>query len=142
MSDELTQAARLTVVFVLLYEVTFVNGVITKKRLHRIAQQEKKLFDRYNSPEMHNADRLQANFLEWSPVFLGLVWSLAATVNLSKMSIAASWLYLGLRAIYIVLVLQYGVASNGFNQALWVSTFPSYICLVFMTQEAIRFILL
>lgn len=140
--DFLSQAARITVVFVLLYEVTFANGLITKKRLLQESRQQKKPFDRYKSPHMHTADRLQSNFLEWSPIFLGLLWSLAATSNLSRNSVVAAWVYLGLRALYIVLILRYGVASNGFNKPLWISTFPGYVCLLYMTQQAIRLILL
>ena len=141
-NDHFLQAAKLTVVFVLLYALTMVNIVVAKKRLLRQHQQEKKVFDRYQSPQMQTADRLQGNFLEWAPIFLGLLWSLAATSNLSKASLVAAWLYLALRLLYVVLILKHGVATNGANRPLWISTFPSYLCLLYMTQQAIRSILM
>ena len=141
-NDQLTQAAKMTVAFVLLYELTFFNVLRSKRRLLKEHQTQKKVFDRYKSPQMQTADRLQANFLEWAPIFLGLLWSLAATSNFSKNSVIAAWTYLGLRLLYVVLILNYGVASDGMNRALWISTFPSYICLLYMTKESIRLILM
>ena len=139
--DVLITAARITVVFLTLYSLTFVNVLHTKKRLLRQQRERSgKKFDRYNSPDMHAADRLQSNFLEWCPVFLGLLWSLAATNNLSSSStvVAAAWIYVALRALYVVLVLRYGVNANGMQQHLWISTFPAYGCLAWMGQHAIR----
>lgn len=141
-SDHFLPAAKLTVAFILLYELTFVHILVYKKRLLRQHQQQKKPFDRYQSPQMQTADRLQANFLEWAPIFLGLLWSLATTSNLSSHTVVAAWTYLALRLLYIFLVLKNGVASNGMNRALWISTFPSYFCLLFMTQHAVRSILM
>jgi len=140
--DDLVAAARLTVVFVLLYASTFVNVLVTKKRLLRQARRDNQAFQRYASPRMHAADRLNGNFLEWSPVFLGLLWSLAATSNLARPSVTAAWAYLGLRALYVALVLRHGVASDGMNKSLWISTMPAYLCLAYMFKEAIRLLLL
>lgn len=137
-TDGLSEAAKLTVAFVSLYFLTFANILVKKKTLLRQAKQEGRVFDRYTSPGMHNADRLNANFLEWSPIFLGLLWSLAATSNLDDTAIAVSWTYVGLRALYIFLLLLYGVASDGMNKGLWVSTFPGYACLLFLLQQAVR----
>jgi len=73
---DLLTATRITVVFLMLCSVNFVNILVTKKWLLR---QNREKFDCCTSPSMRTADRLQANFLEWSPIFLGLLWSLAAT---------------------------------------------------------------
>lgn len=136
-SDDTVMAARLTVTFLFLYSLTFINVLRCKKKYGRLAKEAGKKFDRYNTPDMHNADRLNANFLEWSPMFLGLLWSLAATSNLSTAAIVAAWTYVGLRALYIGLVFTYGVSSNGMNRSLWISTFPAYFCLNVMFLQAI-----
>jgi uncharacterized MAPEG superfamily protein len=141
LDDDVTKGAQLTVIFTLLYSFTFVNVLVTKKRLLKQCEAAKEQFDRYSSPQMRPADRLQAHFLEWSPMFLGLVWSLAATSNLTPV-LPAAQLYLGLRALYIVLILRFGVATNGLSKPLWASTFPAYACLLYMAQDAIRMLLL
>ena len=108
----ITTAARCTVVFAFLYSLTFVNVLASKKRALRKAKRSgnSKGYDRYASPDMRDADRLQANLLEWCPLFLGPLWSLAATGNLDDgLSAAVCWTYLGLRAVYMVLVMKYGV---------------------------------
>ena len=137
-------AARLTVVFCVLYSVTFVNVLRVKKalfqqarRLARSGNSSNKTYDRYTDPKMRAADRLQANLLEWSPIFLGLVWSLGVVGALDGVVLGVAWTYLGLRALYIGLVLQKGVASNGMNRHLWISTFPAYGCLTVMSISAI-----
>lgn len=142
--SDVTKAAQITVVFTMLYTLTFVNGLVSKKRFLRQARRANKKFDRYSSPLMQSADRLQANFLEWSPIFLGLLWSLAATENLSKSSgtVIAAWMYLKFRALYVVLVLRHGMAADGMNRSLWMSTMPAYLCLMFLAQQAIRTLLL
>jgi len=94
--------------------------------------------DRYNCPELLNADRLVANILEWTPIFLGSVWSLAAVDRLDERCRKFSWGYVGLRAVYLVLVVKYGVAKGGRNKPLWVSTFPSYICLIFLWKRSLE----
>jgi uncharacterized MAPEG superfamily protein len=136
-SDNIKEAARITVGFVALYSVSFWNILITKKRLVRVAKEKGVEFDRYNDPAMHDADRLQANFLEWSPVFLGLVGSLAATENLSPSCVIASRAYLGFRALYTALVLKYGVRRTGFQFHLWIATFPAYASLVWLSHHAV-----
>ena len=135
--ENLLRAARLTVAFLFLYMLTFFNILKTKNHLIREASLHGKIFDRYSCPQMQTADRLMGNFLEWSPIYLGLVWSLAATGNWTRMTIAAAWGYIGLRGIYMVLLLQHGVAANGRNKSLWISTFPSYACLLWMMIHAI-----
>jgi len=138
-NDDLLTAARITVVYLMLYGTTFANTNLAKKR----AARQHRNFDRYNnnSPSMLVADRLQGNFLEWSPVFLGLLWSLAATFHLSSTTAAAvaAWIYVALRALYIVLILlRRGVNSQGRNSQLWISTFPAYVCLLCMLIEALK----
>lgn len=137
-NSDIRKAAQITVVFTFLYFLTLVNTVYHKKKYLRQARQANKTFDRYSSPLMHNADRLVGNFLEWSPIFMALLWSLAATSNLSNASTKVAWTYVALRALYIVLEIRYGVASNGLNKPLWVSTFPSYICLNYLLVQAAR----
>ena len=139
--SQLTEAARLTVAFTLLYSLTIINITATKARLYREARQKETTFDRYKSPQMLIADRLQGNFLEWSPIFLGLVWSLAAIRQLTLLCVGAAWGYLALRVLYLVLIMKYGVHSSGRNVKLWPSTMPSYLCLLFMGQHAIRSLL-
>lgn len=132
------EAARLTVGFLLVYSISFWNILHKKKQLLADAKQNGKSFDRYKDPRMHDSDRLQANMLEWSPIFLGLIASLAATENLSKSCVIAARTYLGLRGLYTVLVLKYGVHRTGFQFHLWISTFPAYGCLAWLSQHAIR----
>lgn len=130
------EAARITVGFVALYSVSFWNILISKKKC--LAKAKGKPFDRYTDPGMHVADRLQANLLEWSPIFLGLVGALAATDNLSTSCIRASRAYLVFRGVYTALVLKYGVRRNGLNKQLWIATFPAYGCLTWLSQHAVR----
>ena len=131
-------AARLTVIFCALYGMTFVNVLRVKKVLFRQARKAGRTFDRYTDPKMRVADRLQANLLEWSPIFLGLVWSLGVVGALEGVVLGASWTYLGLRALYIGLVLQKGVSTNGMNRHLWISTFPGYACLLYLLAAAVQ----
>jgi uncharacterized membrane protein len=132
-SSSITAAARITMVYTGLYTMTMMNQVVTKKRLHRKLGDK---FDRYGSFEMRNADRLTGNFLEWSIVFLGPLWSMAMTDTLSDMSLNTAWAYLGLRLIYVGLSLRYGVNEHGSNKPLWASTLPSYVCLIYMIVAA------
>lgn len=137
-NSDIMKAAQITVVLSFLYLLTLVNVLVHKKRGLRQARSANKTFDRYNSPQMHNADRLVGNFLEWSPIFMGLLWPLAVTGNLSSSSVTVSWMYVALRALYMVLEIKYGVASDGLNKPLWVATFPAYICLNYLFVQAFR----
>jgi uncharacterized MAPEG superfamily protein len=128
-------AAQITVVYSIVYFVTMLNQVVMKKRLHRKLG---KSFDRYHSLEMRNADRLTGNFLEWTLLFLGPVWSMAMTDAFSDMSKKLAWMYVGLRMLYVGLSLKYGVNEQGNNVPLWVSTFPSYMCLLYLLVAAIQ----
>lgn len=135
-SNGIRKAAQITVVYTFLYWLTLINIVYNKKKWLRQARKANKMFERYSSPQMHNADRLVGNFLEWSPVFMGLLWPLAATGNLTSTSTNVAWMYVGLRAFYIVLEIRYGVASDGLNKQLWISTFPAYLCLNYLLLQA------
>mmetsp|Transcript_4818 Transcript_4818/g.12260 ORF Transcript_4818/g.12260 Transcript_4818/m.12260 type:complete len:150 (+) Transcript_4818:218-667(+) len=139
MDDDIRAAARLTVIFCALYGATFANVLRVKKMLFRQAREAGRTFDRYTSLQMRVADRLQANLLEWSPIFLGLVWSLGVVGALDGGGVAlwAAWIYLVLRALHVGLVLHKGVSSSGMNRHLWISTFPAYGCLVVMFISAI-----
>mmetsp|Transcript_4817 Transcript_4817/g.12253 ORF Transcript_4817/g.12253 Transcript_4817/m.12253 type:complete len:148 (+) Transcript_4817:218-661(+) len=137
MDDDIRAAARLTVIFCALYGATFANVLRVKKMLFRQAREAGRTFDRYTSLQMRVADRLQANLLEWSPIFLGLVWSLGVVGALDGVALWTAWIYLSLRALYIGLVLQEGVSSSGMNRHLWISTFPAYACLITMSIAAI-----
>jgi hypothetical protein len=53
-----------------------------------------KSFDRYNSLNMRDADRLTGNFLGWTPLFLGPLWSMAMTETFSDVSQIMAWKYL------------------------------------------------
>ena len=130
-------AAQLTVTFSSLHGFTFLYVVYKKRQLGTKAKREGTKFDRYNSPDMLVADRLNANLLEWAPIFLGLLWSLAATNNYSATSHKAAWTYVALRALYIPLILQNGVSKNGLNRGVWASTFPAYACLIVLSYEAV-----
>ena len=156
-NSQLTEAARLTVAFTVLYSLTMVNILVTKRR--QVCAKDDVInskrqtttttaadrnydttttFDRYHSPQMHVADRLQGNFLEWSPIFFGLVWSLAARQQLTQSCVGAAWTYLALRMLYMVLILRYGVDRGGRNIKLWPATMPGYLCLLYLGQYAIR----
>lgn len=69
---------------------------------------------------------------------MGLLWPLAVTGNLTGTSTTVAWAYVGFRALYIVLEIRYGVASDGLNKPLWISTFPAYICLTYLLVQAVR----
>merc|ERR1712013_172318 len=143
-NPDVLEAARCTAVFCLLYLVTFVNVLVRKFVCLREARQadKKKEYDQYTSLDMRPADRLQANFLEWFPVYFGLLWSLALTENLGSSGASVSRAYLCLRALYIVLVLKSGVSSNGLNPNLYVSTLSAYACLTYLGVRAIRVLFL
>ena len=137
-SPDVRKAAQITVVFCMMYGCTFINILINKKRSYHMAMEAKKEYDRYTSPAMRTSDRLQQNLLEWSPIFLGLLWSLALTNSLGATSSYVCWAYIALRALYAVLIFRFGVQSSGMNKALWASTFPAYGCLIFLSTRAIR----
>ena len=130
----LLTAAKITVAYTTLYSMTMLNQVVQKKRL---LTKYGKSFDRYSSTEMRDADRLTGNFMEWSLIFLGPLWSLAAMEALSATSILMAWTYVGLRVLYLGLSIQYGVNEQGLNKPLWLSTFPSYICLSYILFASI-----
>ena len=131
-------AARITIAYTTLYSLTMLNQVVQKKRL---LQKYGKKFDRYSSAEMRDADRLTGNFLEWNLIFLGPLWCLAAMGSLSDASIVMAWTYVGLRVLYFGLSIQYGVNGQGLNKPLWLSTFPSYICLFYILFAGIGAVL-
>lgn len=129
-------AAKITVAFSNLYGLSFVNILMTKKRLARKAKAEGKAFDRYESSDMRTADRLSGNLLEWYPVFMSPLWALALTGLLDDTCIAVSWTYISLRVLYAGLILKHGVSRSGMNPSLWISTFPGYACLLFLNVRA------
>lgn len=131
-------AAKITVAFSGLYGLTFVNILISKKRMSQKAKAEGKTFNRYESKDMQTADRLNGNILEWYPVFMGPLWALAFTGLLDDTCVAVAWTYFGLRVLYAGLILKNGVAQSGINRSLWVSTFPGYACLIFLFIKAMR----
>jgi len=122
----------LTVGFSSVYGLSMIHQIIIKKRLILRYKQMGKPFDRYSSSEMRHTDRIAANILEWSPVFLGPIWSLALTERLDDTCVTVAWAYVGLRGLYLCLGAMFGVAKSGRNKALWVATFPSYACLSFL----------
>lgn len=135
--DQLVTAARVSIAFLCLYALTFAIVLVAKIRGIVQAKSAGKAFDRYTSNDMHTADRLNANFLEWAPMFLTILWSLAATSNLSPGCVTAAWLYVTLRAFYIALVFIFGIAKDGMHQQLFISTFPAYFCLIYMLSHGI-----
>ena len=137
LATHLKSAGQATVVFLALYSVIPHIGLVRKRGLLAAARASGKQFDRYTSPEMFTLDRLHGNFLEWSPVYLGLLWTLATAQVLEGATLAVAWTYVGLRALYMGLVLQYGVNREGMNKALWPSTFPAYGCLLYMMTKAV-----
>lgn len=139
-SPDVHEACRITIVFTILYTACLVNQTVNKYVNISRAKQAKENFDRYNSLEMRSADRMLANMMEWSFVFFPLLWSLALTgrlVSSGDDALKWSWRYIYLRGLYIILSIRYGVASNGKNKPLWVSTFPAYVCLLCMFKKAI-----
>lgn len=140
--NQLLAVSRITVGYTLLYSGAMLHQVMTKNLL--IAQQQQqqgKTFDRYNSTEMRNADRLLANFMEWLPIFMGPLWALAASDQLTETHVRIAWSYVGTRGLYAALVLAYGVAGNGRNTRLWASTFPGYGCLLYLLYQSVSLVL-
>lgn len=144
-SPSILHAARITTVYSTLYFMTFVNGLVTKKRLAAKYKAQGKTFNRYDSLEMQPADRLTQNFLEWYPVFMCPLWSLAMTHQLAEdnrvvgnVCVLVAWTYVGLRTWYFGLILKHGVNRSGMNAPLWKSTFPGYFCLAFLHFQAMK----
>lgn len=103
-------SSLLSVVFLDLYQCTHQQETILYDAARIDEDKDKKKeYDRYISPSMRTADRLQANFLEWCPIYFGLMWSLAMTNNLSWVDVVCCRLYIAFRALYIVLILKKGV---------------------------------
>ena len=138
MSLQAIKAAQITVSYCGVYSLTLISQVVAKKRLHKQAIKEGKTFERYKAPGMFPYDRMTANFLEWMPPFLGLLWSMAATETLSNRSVHVAWAYVGLRALYVGLVWRCGMLTTGYNPSLWASTFPGYACLLYLFVAAIQ----
>lgn len=123
--------------------MTFVNVLVTKVQLLQQAKAEGKTFNRYETKgggggPMQVADRLNGNFLEWYPVFMSLLWALALTDQLNDTCIVVGWTYVALRALYMGLILKYGVGQSGMSPALWTSTFPAYACLLYLLAHAMK----
>mmetsp|Transcript_13497 Transcript_13497/g.19905 ORF Transcript_13497/g.19905 Transcript_13497/m.19905 type:complete len:143 (-) Transcript_13497:25-453(-) len=136
--SQTTQAAQITVAYSGLYTLTLVNQCIQKKLLHRKHKQQGKVFERYGSLDMRPHDRLSMNYLEWMPVFMGPLWSLAATDTLDATSVNIAWTYVALRLLYFALIFRFGVNISGHNVPLWVSTFPGYGCLTYLLVKAFK----
>lgn len=133
----LWEAARITVVYSWTYSLTFINVLFYKVYYKKQADAKGEPFLRYESVEMRPADRLQANFLEWYPVFMGPLWALAATGQLDDVSAAMAWSYVALRMLYFGLALIYGMNENGFPKALMISTFPGYAMLIYLLGKSV-----
>ena len=131
-------AAKVTVGFSSVYGFAMAHQVFAKQRLIRNKKKDGQVLDRYGCPELLSADRLVANILEWSPMFLGPVWSLAAADRLDERCLTFAWGYVGLRAVYLFSVIKRGVASNGLNRHLWGATFPGYACLIFHWKRSLE----
>lgn len=138
MSLQAFQAGRITISYCGVYALTLLSQIVVKKRLHSQAKKEGKVFERYKAPGMFPYDRMTANFLEWMPAFLGPLWSMAATGTLTDRSVTMAWVYVGLRALYVGLVWQWGLRTTGYNPSVWISTFPGYGCLLVLLVESIR----
>lgn len=136
--EGLQSASRLTIGYTIVYSIAMLNQVVTKNML--IAKHGKS-FDRYQAPEMRSADRLLGNLLEWTPIFLGPIWSLSSSQLLSERHVAVAWTYIGLRALYVGLVRSFGVSGNGRNTPLWAATFPAYGCLSYLLFQATSLLL-
>ena len=138
-SQSILGAARVTVAFTSVYIISMLHQIICKKRLLRKARLKstESSLNRYGHPELHNADRLVANLLEWSPIFLCPLWCLAVTDRLDQTCLHFSWAYVMLRGLYVCLLIKFGVSRNGNNTQLWISTLPAYACLLFLWQRSL-----
>ena len=138
-SPDVLIACHNTAAFTIVYMTALLFQVFTKQYLIQQAKKNNTRFDRYTSVAMRSPDRLVANLIEWSFVFLPLLWTLAMTDKLSSESsvvVMAAWTYVALRALYVVLVARHGVSDTGRNKALWISTYPAYVCLAVMLVKA------
>jgi hypothetical protein len=152
-------ASQITLTYCGVYSLTIVNQLIQKVSLYAQYKKEGKVFDRYTAIEMRNADRINSNMIEWTPLFLTPLWCLAlnssstnhhhhqdggdGTANttsslLTDTCVTVAWMYVGFRILYFALVCKYGVSSNGRNVPLYGATFPAYGCIVYLTVSAVR----
>lgn len=136
-SQSILGAARVTVAFTSVYIVSMLYQIISKKRLLRKARLKGEPLNRYGHPELHNAGRLVANLLEWSPIFMAPLWCLAVTDRLDQSCMHFAWAYVLLRGMYVCLLIKFGVNRNGNNTQLWISTLPAYGCLLFLWQRSL-----
>lgn len=166
-------ACRLTVSYLLVYSSAIVLQVVTKKRLlrrsssrshhHHHPQQKKEQkehpFDRYQNLEMLAADRAVGNLLEWTPIYLGLVWVLAALDGLGGASTStttssattwwslqaacyhAAWGYIGTRILYLLLIYTKGISLDGKQSSLYAATYPAYACLIILLVQAVKLLI-
>ena len=137
-SAQVLAASQITIAFSGLYALTLFNQIVRKKIYHYNGRKTGKTFERYESLEMRPHDRLTANFLEWMPLFLCPLWVLASTESFTDSCINIAWSYVAVRALYILLVLQFGVDRSGNNVPLWAATFPGYACLTHLLVQSVR----
>eukprot|EP00035_Acanthoeca_spectabilis_P026464 m.462791 g.462791 ORF g.462791 m.462791 type:complete len:148 (-) comp22795_c0_seq1:1368-1811(-) len=132
-------ASRITLSFLLVYLSAIIVQIVTKIRLSKEAQAAGKQFNRYDSPSpaMHAADRAVGNLLEWSPLFLGPLWVLAALSALDGIVLAASWGYVFCRVGYLALATSNGISLAGRQTGLYAATVPGYICLMVVLGKAL-----
>ena len=135
-------AAKVTVGFATVYGFAMVHQIVTKQLLARRKRRSGEPFNRYSAPELLNSDRLVANLLEWAPIFLLPLWSLAAVDKLDELCLKIAWAYVGLRGVYLCLVVKYGVAKSGLNTSLWTATFPAYYCVTFLWKRSLEILYL
>ncbi|HEY7370600.1 MAG TPA: MAPEG family protein [Polyangia bacterium] len=91
----------ITVAYVVLYYLMFVNQLRVRLRLRRAYRARGETFDRYFGAdrEMLAADRTVGNMLEHMPAFLALLWLNAMFVDPRSATVAGA-VYLGSRIVY------------------------------------------
>jgi hypothetical protein len=135
--DDVIAAAQITLGYVLVYSAALLYQTVCKSRLIERYRALDKPLNRYEAVEMRSPDRLVANMMEWGLGFLPLLWVLGVADRLGDSVKYVAWTYVALRALYVGLVARYGVATGGRNKPLWISTFPSYFCLLYLLGRAL-----
>lgn len=144
MSLGIVNASKVTVVYTCIYTIAMYYEIYVKLTTLRKYHLKGKVVNRYDCPELLSSDRLTANFREWTIPFLGPVFCLGLTDQLddeSNMSLKYAWTYVGLRGLYVLLVMKYGIHTGGINKPLWISTFPGYYCLTMLGWNALTNVL-
>ena len=129
-------AARLTFAALVLH-VTFICVQVGVKLALKLKVKERKklepnyVYNSYTSddPNILIANRLVGNYMEWMPVFLGMVWLYAMYVGNPGYY---GWIYLFFRSLYAPLAFSGAISRGGAKPLIYISTMPQYLMIIGM----------